>query len=175
MPLRKRVTKAFVDPKSPLQANEQAHVLQNQDAQEADNTSNHQSLASVDSTLLDEEEIPWESEDIGEDELLERSSQDNQAIRNYAGGMGGYNTLKSYKGQVYSGMAVGGSHIWQYDEGVWKETKNEPDLWKVDYKATKRRMRKAPKGSGAPIGTEYHWFIVGHQVSFLNIFEIDDG
>ena len=108
MPPRKHVTKASVDPKSPLQANEQAHILQNQDAQETDDTSNAQSLASVDSALLDEEEIPWESEDIGKDKLLERSSQDNQAIHNYAGGMGGYNTLKSYEGQAYSGMAVGG-------------------------------------------------------------------
>jgi hypothetical protein len=167
----KRVTKASVEPKSPEQANEQAHILQSQDAQETDNTSNDQSLASTDPALLDEEEIPLESEDIGQDALLERSSQDSQAIRNYAAGMGGYNMLKSYKGQVYSGMAVGGSHIWQYDEGVWKETKDEPDLWKIDYKATKRRMRKAPKGSGAPIGTEYHWFIVGHQVSLSNTFE----
>lgn len=80
-------------------------------------------------------------------------------------GGGGYNVLKSFNGQVYSGMAVGGSHTWNYDEGTWKETKVEPDLWKVDYQTTKRRARKAPKGSGAPVGTEYHWLIVAHQVS----------
>ncbi|GLB36827.1 hypothetical protein LshimejAT787_0311140 [Lyophyllum shimeji] len=77
----------------------------------------------------------------------------------------GYNALKTFKGQVYSGMAVGGSHTWKYEEGTWVETKEEPDLWKVDYTATKRRAgkRPAPRGSGAPVGTEYHWFIVAHQ------------
>ena len=87
----------------------------------------------------------------------------------YAAGGGGYNALKSFKGQVYSGMAVGGSHTWNYDQGVWKETKEEPDLWKIDYATTKRRARRAPKGSGAPVGTEYHWLIVAHQVSFEQI------
>jgi len=77
---------------------------------------------------------------------------------------GGYNALKSHKGQYYSGMAVGGSHTWNYDPGVWKETKEEPDLWRIDYRTNKRRARNAPKGSGAPVGTEYHWLIVGHQV-----------
>jgi hypothetical protein len=28
---------------------------------------------------------------------------------------GGFNALKTFKGQVYSGMAVGGSHTWNYD------------------------------------------------------------
>jgi hypothetical protein len=165
--MKKEATADAVAPKSTLQDSEQNHILQNQDTQETDNTLNDQSLASIDSALLDEEEIPWESEDISQDGLLEGSSQDSQA-KPYAGGRGGYNMLKSYKGQAYSGMAVGGSHIWKYDQGVWKETKEEPDLWKIDYRATKRRIRKAPKGSGAPLGTEYHWFIVGHQVSLSN-------
>lgn len=64
-------------------------------------------------------------------------------------------------------MSIGGSHTWNYDQGVWKETKEEPDLWKVDYGANKKRARRAPRGSGAPVGTEYHWYIVGHQVGFL--------
>ncbi|KAL2854168.1 hypothetical protein BJX68DRAFT_40458 [Aspergillus pseudodeflectus] len=81
--------------------------------------------------------------------------------RAFAGGS--YNALKSYKGQYYSGMAVGGSHTWNYDQGVWKETKEEPDLWRIDYRTNKRRARRAPQGSGAPVGTEYHWLIVGHQ------------
>lgn len=78
---------------------------------------------------------------------------------------GGYNALKTFNGQVYTGMAVGGSHTWNYDQGVWKETKAEPDLWKIDYETTKRRAKNAPTGSGAPIGMEYHWLIVAHQVS----------
>ncbi|KAK9366390.1 hypothetical protein V1509DRAFT_290867 [Lipomyces kononenkoae] len=76
---------------------------------------------------------------------------------------GGYDELKSFKGQYYAGMAIGGSHTWNYDQGLWKETKVEPDLWKIDFQTTKRRDRKAPQGSGAPVGTEYHWLIVAHQ------------
>ncbi|KAL4779148.1 hypothetical protein BJX76DRAFT_99214 [Aspergillus varians] len=76
---------------------------------------------------------------------------------------GGYNALKSYKGKYYSGMAVGGSHTWNYDPGIWKETKEEPDLWRIEYRTNKRRARRAPEKSGAPVGTEYHWLIVGHQ------------
>ena len=112
---------------------------------------------SVDPTLLDEEEAPELPE--------EDSSAPAKKPQQYAAGRGRFNELKSFKGQVYSGMAVGGSHTWNYDQGVWKETKEEPDLWKIDYKTTKRRARNAPKGSGAPVGTEYHWFIIGHQVS----------
>lgn len=69
-------------------------------------------------------------------------------------------------------MAIGGSHTWNYDQGVWKETKVEPDRWEIDYATTKRRARKAPKGSGVPVGTEYHWFIVGHQVK--STFGVND-
>jgi hypothetical protein len=29
---------------------------------------------------------------------------------------------------------------------------------------TKRRKGRAPEGSGVPVGTEYHWYILGHQV-----------
>lgn len=112
---------------------------------------------SIDPALLDEEENP-----------LEEGTADNivtPSKPSYALGGGGYNTLKQHKGQFYSGMAVGGSHTWNYDPGVWKETKEEPDLWRIDYHSNKRRARNAPKGSGAPVGTEYHWLIVGHQVS----------
>lgn len=62
-------------------------------------------------------------------------------------------------------MAVGGSHTWNYDQGVWKETKTEPDLWKIDFETKKRRAKNAPENSGAAVGTEYHWLVVAHQVS----------
>lgn len=42
--------------------------------------------------------------------------------------------------------------------------KEEPDWWKIDYWTTKVRAKNAPQGSGTLVGTEYHWFIVGHQV-----------
>ncbi|KAL2870688.1 uncharacterized protein BJX67DRAFT_245505 [Aspergillus lucknowensis] len=105
-----------------------------------------------------DEEIPETERTIDE-----AATGDDRKIGKERAFAGGYNALKSYKGQYYSGMAVGGSHVWNYDQGVWKETKEEPDLWRVDYRTNKRRQRRAPEGSGAPVGTEYHWLIVGHQ------------
>ncbi|KAL4762101.1 uncharacterized protein BDW70DRAFT_32821 [Aspergillus foveolatus] len=109
-----------------------------------------------------DEEMPEETERVAvEDE--DDSADKETATEKKRGFAGGYNALKSYNGKYYSGMAVGGSHTWNYDQGIWKETKEEPDLWRIDYRTNKRRARKAPKGSGAPVGTEYHWLIVGHQ------------
>jgi len=45
----------------------------------------------------------------------------------------------------------------------WKEKKTTPGLWEISYSVTKRRAGKAPKGSGVPVGTEYHWYIISHQ------------
>ncbi|KAJ5917898.1 hypothetical protein N7454_010273 [Penicillium verhagenii] len=107
---------------------------------------------SIDPVFLDEEE-----------NALEEGSADN--IVASAGAGKSYNALKTHNGQLYSGMAIGGSHTWNYEPGIWKETKEEPDLWRINYQTRKRRSRNAPTGSGAPVGTEYHWFIVGHQVN----------
>lgn len=113
----------------------------------------------------DEEEVFVLSEDnIGPSDTS-TSSDKERKCQLYAAGRRGYNALKTFNGQVYSGMTVGSSHTWNYDQGLWKETKVEPDLWKIDYQTTKRRARKAPKGSGVPIGAQYHWYIVAHQVS----------
>ena len=74
-----------------------------------------------------------------------------------------YNAFKSYEGQRYTGMKVGRSHKWYYDKGEWKEKKITPDLWEISYAVTKRRAGRAPEGSGVPVGTEYHWYILAHQ------------
>jgi hypothetical protein len=74
-----------------------------------------------------------------------------------------YNRYKEYHGKQYSGMQVGRSHKWYYDKGEWKETKVTPDLWRIYYAVTKRRAGKAPEGSGAKVGTAYHWYIAAHQ------------
>src|SRR5204862_7713137 len=80
-----------------------------------------------------------------------------------------YNQYKDFEGQQYTGMKVGRSHKWYYDKGEWKETKITPDLWEISYAVTKRRAGKAPEGSGVPVGTEYHWYILAHQnVTKLN-------
>lgn len=80
-----------------------------------------------------------------------------------------YNEYKTFGGQQYSGMKIGRSHHWHYDQGDWKETKITPDLWEVYYSVTKRRVGHAPKGSGVPVGTGYHWYILAHQ----NVFKLN--
>ena len=66
-------------------------------------------------------------------------------------------------------MKIGRGHKWHYDQGVWNEKKITPDEWEVNYSVTKRRAGKAPEGSGVPVGTQYHWYIIAHQiVSKLN-------
>lgn len=74
-----------------------------------------------------------------------------------------YDRFKEFEGKRYTGMAVGRTHHWYYDQGDWKEKKVTPDKWEITYTTTKRRAGKAPEGSGAPVGTGYHWFILAHQ------------
>lgn len=74
-----------------------------------------------------------------------------------------YNQYKKFEGKQYTGMKVGRSHKWYYDKGEWKEKKITPDQWEIHYAVTKRRAGKAPEGSGVPVGTEYHWYILAHQ------------
>jgi hypothetical protein len=74
-----------------------------------------------------------------------------------------YDEFKEYEGQRYTGMKIGRSHSWNYDAGRWKERKITPDLWQISYAVTKRRAGRAPEGSGVPVGTEYHWYILAHQ------------
>ncbi|HEY0655971.1 MAG TPA: hypothetical protein VGD65_22705 [Chryseosolibacter sp.] len=74
-----------------------------------------------------------------------------------------YNKFKEFEGQQYTGMKVGRAHKWYYDKGEWKEKKVTPDEWEINYAVTKRRAGRAPEGSGVPVGTEYHWYILAHQ------------
>ncbi|WAO95591.1 Hypothetical protein NCS54_01322300 [Fusarium falciforme] len=138
---------------------EPSPIISNQD-QDSQNTaiSSGNSANTIDSTGFVDPAIFDEEVTTGDKRKLSPGLPDWP----YAGD-GGYNALKSFNGQVYSGMAVGGSHTWNYDQGVWHEVKEEPDMWKIDYKTNKRRAKTAPKGSGAPLGTEYHWLIVAHQ------------
>jgi hypothetical protein len=74
-----------------------------------------------------------------------------------------YNEFKEFEGHEYTGMKVGRSHKWYYDKGEWRETKITPDLWEISYAVTKRRAGHAPEGSGVPVGSAYHWYILAHQ------------
>jgi hypothetical protein len=75
-----------------------------------------------------------------------------------------YNEIKEFGGKRYTGIRVGRSHTWRYDPGEWKERKVTPDRWEFRYSVVKRRAGRAPEGSGAPVGTAYHWYIVADQV-----------
>lgn len=74
-----------------------------------------------------------------------------------------YNELKEFDGKKYTGMKVGGRHKWYYDKGEWEEKKIAPDKWEFSYAVTKKRAWYAPEGSGVPVGTEYHWYILADQ------------
>jgi len=74
-----------------------------------------------------------------------------------------YNAFKTFEGKFYTGAKVGRAQKWYYDKGEWKERKITPDKWEINYTVTKRRAGKAPEGSGVPVGTEYHWYILAHQ------------
>ncbi len=74
-----------------------------------------------------------------------------------------FDDLKEFDGKVYSGMPVGGEHRWEYPGGIWQEQKVAPDRWIFTFSSLKRRAREAPEGSGVPVGTGYHWFILAHQ------------
>ena len=76
---------------------------------------------------------------------------------------GAYEEYKEFNGRKYTGMRVGGSHKWYYDKGTWNEKKITPDKWELTYSVNKKRAWDAPEGSGAPVGTEYHWYILAHQ------------
>ena len=89
-----------------------------------------------------------------------KQPKDTSNAKDYAAG---YNAFKEFEGQRYTGMKVGRSHKWYYDQGEWKEKKITPDKWEFTYAVTKRRAGRAPEGSGVPVGTEYHWYIVAHQ------------
>jgi hypothetical protein len=74
-----------------------------------------------------------------------------------------YNKLKEFHGQKYTGMKIGRTHTWNYDSGKWKEKKITPDEWEFTFAVTKRRAGHAPEGSGVPVGTDYHWYILADQ------------
>lgn len=75
-----------------------------------------------------------------------------------------YDEIKEFHGKRYTGMRVGRSHKWRYEAGEWSERKVTPDRWEFKYAVVKRRAGHAPEGSGAPVGTAYHWYIVADQV-----------
>jgi hypothetical protein len=77
-----------------------------------------------------------------------------------------YDSLKKFEGKVYSGMKVGNSHLWDYNDGKWYEVKESPDKWNIQFNSIKNRsIHQAPRNSGAKIGTKYHWYIIADQIA----------
>ncbi|MBD3351790.1 MAG: hypothetical protein GF364_09925 [Candidatus Lokiarchaeota archaeon] len=74
-----------------------------------------------------------------------------------------YDKMKEYNGQKYSGMQIGSSHKWHYNDGVWIEKKITPDQWEINFKCNKLRFHQAPVNSGAKVKTKYHWYIIADQ------------
>jgi hypothetical protein len=76
-----------------------------------------------------------------------------------------YNSLKKYNDKIYTGMRVGFSHQWNYTNGKWYETKEEPDKWAFQFNSLKTRINAAPANTGASINTKYHWYIIADQIA----------
>lgn len=76
-----------------------------------------------------------------------------------------YDARKEFEGRRYTGVKVGRGHKWRYDAGEWVEKKLTPDKWEFRFDVIKRRVGRAPEGSGVPPGTEYHWYILAHQTA----------
>ncbi len=76
-----------------------------------------------------------------------------------------YNSLKEYDKRIYTGMRVGGSHQWNYNDGKWYEIKEAPDKWRFKFNSLKTRIIPAPNNSGARINTKFHWYIIANQIA----------
>lgn len=76
-----------------------------------------------------------------------------------------YDALKTYENKTYTGMRIGGSHFWNYNNGRWNETKMAPDRWTFNFNSVKTRTHVAPNNSGASIQTKYHWYIIADQIA----------
>ncbi len=76
-----------------------------------------------------------------------------------------YNSLKVHNKKLYTGMRVGSSHYWNYNNGKWYETKEAPDKWSFQFNSLKTRVNPAPNNTGASLNTKYHWYIIADQIA----------
>jgi hypothetical protein len=85
---------------------------------------------------------------------------------------------REFEGRRYTGMKIGAVTSGT-TSGDWKETKVTPDSGRSSSAVTKRRAGKAPEGSGVPVGTSYHWYILAHperdQAERQRLLDVDDG
>lgn len=76
-----------------------------------------------------------------------------------------YDTFKIHDKKIYTGMKVGRSHSWNYNNGKWFETKKAPDKWTFTFDSLKTRITPAPKNTGATRKTKFHWYIIADQIA----------
>lgn len=76
-----------------------------------------------------------------------------------------YNTLKTYNNKIYTGMKIGNSHYWNYNNGKWFEIKKAPDKWSFKFDCLKTRIKPAPVNTGASINSQFHWYIIADQIA----------
>jgi len=76
-----------------------------------------------------------------------------------------YNAFKIHENKIYTGMRIGSSHYWNYNNGKWHETKEAPDKWNFTFESLKTRRNPAPKNTGAGINTKFHWYIIADQIA----------
>ena len=76
-----------------------------------------------------------------------------------------YDTFKIHDKKIYTGMKVGGSHSWNYNNGKWFEIKKAPDKWTFTFDSLKTRITPAPKNTGATRKTKFHWYIIADQIA----------
>lgn len=71
--------------------------------------------------------------------------------------------VKEHRGQDYAGSRVGSVHSW-WAPGTWQEVKLSPEKWGFEWAGTQERIKAtAPPGSGADLGSEFHYLLVAHQ------------
>ena len=76
-----------------------------------------------------------------------------------------YNSLKVHNNKIYTGMRIGSSHYWNYNNGKWYEIKEAPDKWSFQFNSLKTRVNPAPNNTGASLNTKYHWYIIADQIA----------
>jgi hypothetical protein len=65
-----------------------------------------------------------------------------------------YNEFKEYERQKYTGMKIGRSHKWYYDQGEWKETKVTPyttSLTGLKFKIAHKTAERQPGSQYPPL------------------------
>jgi hypothetical protein len=71
--------------------------------------------------------------------------------------------VKEHRGVEHSGSNVGANRSWAA-AGRWQEVKVGAEKWGFKWEGSQVRLgSQAPAGSGADLGSEFHYLVLGHQ------------